>query len=344
MVERFCEVNQLNFYRLNPLELHLKSESLRRLKTDQKDAHRIALTVQENNFRPTVPWTEDYLRLHELNRFYHQLCTDWNYRLNHLHTALEQTFPELKQLFVNRTSKLALNVIELFPHPDLVKSFSRTKLKNQLTKLTDKRLSKIKAYKYADRLLTLAQDSYPAVSSDAVQVDEVRYYTRQLINLALRKEKLVKQMEFTAQNIPDYVLYYSFPGIGKQTAAQLMGELGGIQRFDNANQLNAFVGIDIRRYQSGTFIGQDHINKRGDPIARQILYFAVGNMIRQQHASPNHIVDYYYHLKEKRPHPKMNKVAMVACMNKTLKCLLSMIKHQEKYHYRYRDSRSIVKA
>ncbi|AEI56411.1 IS110 family transposase [Limosilactobacillus reuteri] len=344
VIEHFCETNGLRFCRLNPLELHLKSESLRRVKTDQKDAHRIALTVQENTFRLTVPWKKDYLQLHELSRFYNQLNADWNYRLNHLHTALEQVFPELKQLFVNRTSKLALNIVELFPHPALVRPYSRVKLKNILMASTDKRISKMKAYKYAGRLIDLAQKSYPAVSGDAIQVDEVRYYARQLIALTRKKEEVIKRMESIAQRLPEYILYCSFPGIGKQTAAQLMGELGDISRFDNANQLNAFVGIDIRRYQSGTYLGQDHINKRGNPIARKLLYFTVGNMIRQQHAHSNHIVDYYYRLKEKRPHPKLNKVAMVACMNKTLKCLLSMIKHHEKYHYRYTDSIVPVKA
>ena len=344
VVERFCELHGLHFCRLNPLELHLKSESIRRIKTDQTDAHRIALTAQNNTFQLTVLWSKDYLALHELNRFYNQLNTDWNYRLNHLYTALEQTFPELKQLFANRTSKLSLNVVELFPHPALVSPYSRVRLKNILISSNDKRLSKMKAYKYADKLLALAKNTYPAVPSDAIQVDEVRYYAHQLIALAQNKEKIIKQLEATAQRLPEFVLYASFPGIGQQTAAQLMGELGDISRFDNANQLNAFVGIDIRRYQSGTYLGQDHINKWGNPIARKLLYFTVGNMIRQQHASPNHIVDYYYRLKKKRPYPKLNKVAMVACMNKTLKCLLSMIKHQEKYHYRYTDSMVPVKA
>lgn len=344
VIEHFCETNGLRFCRLNPLELHLKSESLRRVKTDQKDAHRIALTVQENTFRLTVPWKKDYLQLHELSRFYNQLNADWNYRLNHLHTALEQVFPELKQLFVNKTSKLALNIVELFPHPALVRPYSRVKLKNILMASTDKRISKMKAYKYADRLIDLAQQSYSAVSSDAIQVDEVRYYTRQLIALARKKEEVIKRMKSIAQLLPEYGLYYSFPGIGKQTAAQLMGELGDISRFDNSNQLNAYVGIDIRRHHSGTYAGQDHINKRGNPIARKLLYFTIGNMIRQQHVNPNHIVEYYYRLKEKRPYPKLNKVAMVACMNKTLKCLLSMIKHHEKYHYRYTDSMVPVRA
>ena len=68
----------------------------------------------------TVPKSPRFARLHELSRFYNQLNNDWDHRLVQLHIALEQTFPELKQLFKNKTSKLALNIVELFPHPDFV--------------------------------------------------------------------------------------------------------------------------------------------------------------------------------------------------------------------------------
>lgn len=161
-VEHFCTNHKLKYCRLNPLELHLKSENLRRVKTDRQDARKIALTVQDNLFRLTVPKSPRFARLHELSRFYNQLNNDWDHRLVQLHIALEQTFPELKQLFKNQTSKLALNIVELFPHPDLVKSLSRTKLKNRLINSTDKKLSNMKDFKYADQLLKLAQDAYPA--------------------------------------------------------------------------------------------------------------------------------------------------------------------------------------
>lgn len=109
----------------------------------------------------------------------------------------------------------------------------------------------MKGFKYADQLLKLAQDAYPAASQNSVQVDEVRYYCRLLIELTKQKEKVIKQMVETAQEDEIFQYYVSFPGIGSQTAAQLMAELGDITRFDNANQLNAYVGIDIQRYQSG---------------------------------------------------------------------------------------------
>ncbi|WP_338033150.1 IS110 family transposase, partial [Limosilactobacillus alvi] len=135
----------------------------------------------------------------------------------------------------------------------------------------------MKGFKYADKLLALAKDSY----SEAVQVDEVRYFCRQLIELTIQKEKLIKEMVDLAQQESAFESYVSMPGIGAQTAAQLMAELGDITRFDNANQLNAYIGIDLRRHKSGEEARKDHINKRGNPIARKLVYFAVGNMIRQ---------------------------------------------------------------
>ncbi len=38
---------------------------------------------------------------------------------------------------------------------------------------------------------------------------------------------------------------------------------------------------------------------------------------------------------KKGPHPKRDKVAVVACMNKTVKCLLAMVKANQVYDYSY---------
>lgn len=98
--------------------------------------------------------------------------------------------------------------------------------------------------------------------------------------MAEKEAEIIKQMKAVVQALPEDQLYRSFPGIGEQTAAQLLGKLGDIKGFDNANQLNAYVGIDIWRYQPGVYLAQGHVNKCGDAIARELL------------------------LKEKRPHSK----------------------------------------
>ena len=38
------------------------------------------------------------------------------------------------------------------------------------------------------------------------------------------------------------------------------------------NQINAFIGIDLRHYESGNFLAKEHITKRGNPYARKILF------------------------------------------------------------------------
>lgn len=182
--------------------------------------------------------------------------------------------------------------------------------------------------------MAYAEDSYPAVTETDIHVQKTRYYAERLQELLIQKEKLSKKMiEITAQ-LPESKVISSFPGIGELSTAQLLGELGDLRRFSNNKKVNAYLGIDIRRYQSGKYFGQDHINKRGNPKGRKILFYIVRNMIRAQHAAPNHIVDYYYKLK-KQPIPKKDKVATVACMNKLLKCLHAMVRNGTMYDYSY---------
>jgi transposase len=67
-------------------------------------------------------------------------------------------------------------------------------------------------------------------------------------------------------------LLETIPGIGEATSAVLLGCLGDIQRFDDAKQVAAFAGLCPAERQSGTFHGQAHLSKTGDPLLRKALY------------------------------------------------------------------------
>ena len=116
------------------------------------------------------------------------------------------------------------------------------------------------------------------------------------------------------------------------TAALLIAELGDLTRFDNPKQLNAYVGIDIQRYQSGNSGTYDRISKRGNTFARKILFNTVNNMIRAQKSGPNHIVDYYYRAKEK-PRTKKHKVALIGCIDRFLKSIHHLVFLGQLYDY-----------
>ena len=338
-VEAFCQKNELAYALLNPLQAkkQLEEDTLRSWKTDKQDAHKLAQTHAGKRRTPKVVQEDIYQDLRDLSRFYQEVEEEIKRTRMHLHNCLQLVFPELEQFFSNKINLYALTVISLFPHPDLVLKSTPTKIKNLLLKSTRKKKSENRARKKAEELIALAQDAYPAVAENSIHCQKTSYYAERLQDLLLQKEALQNQLIDMARELPEHDLYITIPGIGELTSALLIGELGDIRRFETSNQLNAFVGIDIRRYQSGNYFGKDHINKRGNPKGRKILFFSIRNMIRQQKAAPNHIVDYYYKLK-KQPIPKKDKVAVVACMNKLLKCMHSMVRNHTKYDYAYTAS------
>lgn len=339
-VESFCQKNDLPYALLNPLQAkkQLEEDTLRSWKTDKQDAHKLAQTHAGKRRTPKVVQKDVYQDLRDLSRFYQEVEEEVKRTRMHLHNCLQLVFPELEQFFSSRINSYALTLISLFPHPDLVLRSTPTKIKNLFLKSTRKNISENRARKKAEELINLAQDAYPAVTENSVHCQKTIYYAERLQDLLLQKQALQDQMIDMARELPEHDLYITIPGIGELSSALLIGELGDVRRFETSNQLNAFVGIDIRRYQSGNYTGKDHINKRGNPKGRKILFFSVRNMIRQQKSAPNHIVDYYYKLK-KQPVPKKDKVAVVACMNKLLKCMHSMVRNHTKYDYAYTASK-----
>ena len=80
-----------------------------------------------------------------------------------------------------------------------------------------------------------------------------------------------------SKSLPEYEIFLCIPEIKETTATSVIGELGDIRRFKSANQNNAFIGIDLRHYESGDFLGQEHITKRGNLYVRKILYKCIHN-------------------------------------------------------------------
>ncbi|EEL67765.1 ISSep1-like transposase [Bacillus mycoides] len=148
-----------------------------------------------------------------------------------------------------------------------------------------------------------------------------------------QKASCISKMVYVAEQRAEYNIIRSLPGIGPNTAVRLMAERGDITRFNNNKQLNAFAGIDIRRFQSGKTFFKDKINKRGNKHLRKLLFLIIQNMIKQRRYGQNRIFEYYDKLKT-QPYNKCHKVASIACVNKLLKLLFYLITHNMHYDYR----------
>ncbi|MFC4775154.1 IS110 family transposase, partial [Ruoffia tabacinasalis] len=251
VIERFCQDHHFDYYLLNPLEARKQTDSLRVNKTDKSDAHKLALTHYFIERKKKVVIDKAYQEMTTLSRWYESNEQDIKYARNHLHAFLTLSFPELESYFSSVASEYALEMIQLFPHPDSLRSYSRTKVKNLILNNTQKNISQTKALLEAESILTIAKDAYPAVDNDSLETFLVIEWASKLQQLVQQKKVIQKKLIDSAHSFKEFYVYTSFSGIGELTAALLIAELGDITRFDNPKQLNAFVGIDIRRFQSG---------------------------------------------------------------------------------------------
>lgn len=330
-LERFFQDYDYAYYRINPLEANLQMASMRRQKTDKNDAHELAKSHFRVERRQTYHEEDYYQQMRGLTRYYGELDSEIIHLQSRMHANLQLSFPELERLFSTR-SALFLNIVQLYPHPDEVLPHSKTVIRNRLKENTRKNLSVKRAEEKGIALLQAAQNAYPAISKGDVRCEQVRDYARRISDLKEKKEQLVKQMVELSEERIEYQVLLSFPGIDETTAVRIIGELGDIRRFKNHKQLNAYVGIDIMRYQSGNTYYQDKINKRGNNKLRKILFYMIQTMITLRRKGNNHLVEYYDKLKT-QPQRKPHKVASVACMNKFLKVAFHLITHGITYDY-----------
>ncbi|ARJ25766.1 IS110 family transposase (plasmid) [Bacillus mycoides] len=331
-LERFMQDNQYTYCLLNPLEAKLQCDSLRIHKTDRSDAHRLALTHFTVTRRVSTGTDNLFYQLKSLSRLYSELDGELSMICSRMHKVIQLTFPELERMFTSK-SDLFLNFVQLFPHPDCVLGLSKTIIKNRIRANTNKKISNITAEKKAIQILEIAKTSYPAVSQNDVLCDQLKLYARRYQELLHQKECCINKMVYVAGQRAEYDIILSLPGIGPNTAVRLIAEIGDITRFNNNKQLNAFAGIDIRRFQSGKTFFKDKINKRGNKHLRKLLFLIIQNMIKQRRYGQNHIVEYYDKLKT-QPYNKCHKVASIACVNKLLKLLFYLITHNMYYDYR----------
>lgn len=331
-LEALLQSEGIRFYKMNPLLAKMQTQTLRSNKTDRVDAHKLAQSHYKFEREIVKSQPILYSELKDISALYGEIQNSLVKEKNHLHAVLQKVFPELENLYAGSLSKFALNLIEKYPHPNIVLKSSRTKIKNQILLSTKKKLSQEQARNKAEELIEMARQSYPSVDEKHFSVMKVQIRVQMIRDSLEMKELLAKKMIALATELTEFHVLTSIPGIGNLSAALIISELGDIHRFATSNKLNAYVGIDIRTYQSGTIQKRDRINKRGNARARMILFFVVRNMLRKQKVSPNHIVDYYYKMREE-PFSKLDKVAMVACMNKLLKVIHFLVNNTEMYDY-----------
>jgi transposase len=136
---------------------------------------------------------------------------------------------------------------------------------------------------------------------------------------------LEERIDALAEEIEEYQIIQSIPGIGNKIAATILSEVGEIHRFNHAKKLVAFAGIDPSVYSSGKFTATvNRITKRGSKTLRHALYLAVLCGLRR---SANKKLKAFYD--KKREEGKPYRAAVIACVNKLVHWIYALLKRKE---------------
>ncbi|MGT2896741.1 IS110 family transposase [Streptococcus entericus] len=334
-LQAFLDEHGYAYTRLNPLEAKKQLDSLRVRKTDQIDAEKLAQSQFVLNRKPTYVQEEVYQELRDLSRFYQNLTEDIVRAKNRLHKVLQVTFSELETILSTPTGEQYWNLVIAFPCKDFVLDLSKDKLSESIRQSTSKRISDKRVAYLAEKLITLANQSYCAVCAvkkTSPILEEVRYYAKELLRLSEQRQVVLDQMVELAQPLPEYDILLSIPGIAETTATSIIGELGDIRRFQSANQINAFIGIDLRHYESGNFLAKEHITKRGNPYARKILFKCIHNIASASHTKPCHIAD-FYEKRKRQSQTTSTKPHTIASIHRLIRTMYYLIMHNKLYDY-----------
>lgn len=332
-LQAFLDEHGYAYTRLNPLEAKKQLDSLRVRKTDQIDAEKLAQSQFVLNRKPTYVQEEVYQNLRTLSRFYQNLTEDIVRAKNRLHKVLQVTFPELETILSTPSGQQYWNLVIDFPCKDFVLDLSKDELLESIRQSTSKRISDKRVAYLVEKLTALANQSYCAVKKTSPIMEEVRYYGKELLRLSEQRQTVLDQMVELAQPLPEYDILLSIPGIAETTATSIIGELGDIRRFQSTNQINAFIGIDLRHYESGNFLAKEHITKRGNPYARKILFKCIHNIASASHTNPCHIAD-FYEKRKRQSQTTSTKPHTIASIHRLIRTMYYLITHNKLYDYR----------
>lgn len=330
-VERYFKENGFNTLVINSLTTKNNYDTIRKTKTDKKDCYRLAKLFFVNEVEYHDLSKKDlYANLKALTRQYFYLTQANVSCKNRYKRLINICFPELEEIFKSSRiyEETALNFIKAYPHAYIVKEKRIDALYNNLYKTNSRHDYYYK--RLAQQIKDIASNSYPGVDKEHSDVKNLSDMAGIIQENIKKINELKDKMIETAKQSPYFEIINSFYGIGEVLAAELLGELGDITRFDNHKQLIAFCGLDPTIIQSGKSINvHGAISKRGNKYARWILFNISQMVVKLGHQCPNHPVYNYYLIK--KAEGKHYYESLTACSTKILRMLYSMCKNNKTF-------------
>ena len=312
----FLEENDFDYMELHPLLVNkfISTLTLRRTKTDKKDAMTIARYLMTVDYKPYVNKFYHINNLKSLCRLKEKLIFERTKYLNQLTVILDKIFPEFKPFFGSKFNKSAIFIL------------TYCKSRNDITKLNlnDYNILKSK-FKNPISYQRFSMVSNLAKSSIGYTNECLEYQLQTLVSLYNNLNNQIKEMEIKIEEIYLSLNYkiHTIKGVGIQSAAIIASEYGNFNNFDSPHQLLAYAGLDPSINQSGIQDNQGRMVKRGSATLRA----AIMRVSETFYVFNPTISDFYW---RKRNEGKVHNVALSHVARKLINIIYTLEKNPSK--------------
>ncbi|QGH34471.1 IS110 family transposase [Gracilibacillus salitolerans] len=332
-VIQFLEEQQYVYIIVNPLISHrAKSSNLRKVKTDAVNAYHLCELFYKEELEPYKKRGIQLLNLRNLTRQQESIAEISAKTKLQLHSLVDQVFPEYRGVFGSLYSKVSLLTLLEFPTSAAVLKMSERELADRIGALCKSR-SDLWAMEKAQKLRDAALRNPFKKNLYESHIFNLEVLVTIVLQYQEHLSKIATEIDALANEIEEYHILQSIPGIGEKIAGTIISEVGEIDRFNDAKKLVAFAGVDPSVYSSGKFTASvNRITKRGSNRLRHALYMAVQSGIRdsRKKKTTDDIMARNKRLREfydkKREEGKPFRVAVIACVNKLLHWIYALLK------------------
>ena len=304
------------------------NNDLRRVKTDRKDAVKLAnygldrwLTLPRY-----VPEEDTRLLLKNCYRQYRQYSKVQTVLKNNLISLLDTVFPNVNRLFSSPIrgdgSEKWVDFVAEFWHCRCVSEKSQKAFTNKYQRWCRKHgynFSEAKAHTiHAETCGHI--DVIPKSETTKLLVEQA---VVQLRATSAALTALKREMLTLAEQLPKYPVVMGMFGVGPTLGPQLIAEIGDVRRFYSKKALVAYAGLDAPPNDSGDVTGRHKsMSKVGASSLRRTLFLVMSVYLQRSPLDE----PIYQFMDRKRAEGKPYRVYMMASANKFLRIYYATVK------------------
>ena len=315
MITNGISVVQVNPYAVKQTkELEDNSQA----KNDAKDPKLIADLVKNGNYgMPYLP--EDvYAALRVLCMLRDQLTEDRIRNVNRLHRELKIVFPEYMSAFGKIDGAFTMSVLATTSIPSELAALGESGIREIW------RAGKLKGrgYSRAKDIVRLAKESTGLTHGAEARKIAVASFVSKIVELDAEIESVEAQIAQKCREIPYADNVLEIKGLGETIVSGILSEMGDIDRFDTAKEIQKLSGLNLVACSSGKHKGQTKISHRGRKRLRYWLF--QGAMSVVSHNESFRQIHEYYMTRTVNPLKKMQSLTVIAC--KLLRIIFTILK------------------